>query len=202
MGSKREKIILLTALISGAVIALGACVWVYFLNTWTSEMQATNAALQTRVATAQSKINKLPALRVEREEAQGRLEVAESILPSQEEIENLVDNLSEFAKESGVIIAKSQPVRQGTYRNAKGAVKRFEEASFEVELEGDFFSFVEFLNRLENYKRFIRVDDFTVAAGRSAGDPNSVKLKFSTFSYVDTPAVASRPVVAIKGVQK
>ena len=201
MGSKREKMILMTVLVASAVVALGAGVWIYFLSTWAGELRTDNDALRARVNAAQTKLAKLTALRIEREQAQARLDVAQSILPSQEEIESLVDNLSEFAKKSGVVIAKTAPVRQGAYRNAKGAVKRFEEADFEIDLEGNFFQFVEFLNYLENYKRFIRVDDFAVAAGRAEGDPNSVKLKFATFTYVDAPAAAQK-TPATKGVTK
>jgi|GEM_PF-4598706 len=192
MGSKKEKLILTVVLAASIAVALGAGTWGYFLYRWTSDQRAVNDTLRTRVATAQNKINKLTALRVEREVAQARLDVAQSILPSQEEIENLVDNLSEFAKKSGIVMTKTAPVRQGAYRAAKGVVKRFDEADFDVEIEGDFFQFVEFLNCLENYKRFIRVDDFAIAAGRAQGDPNSIKLKFATFTYVDTPTPAGK----------
>jgi Tfp pilus assembly protein PilO len=201
MGSKREKMILMTVLVASVVVALGAAVWIYFLGSWTSDLRTDNDALRARVDAAQGKLVKLNALRVEREQAQARFEMAASILPSQGEIESLVDSLSEFAKKSGVVIAKTAPVRQGAYKNAKGAVKRFEEADFEIELEGNFFQFVEFLNYLENYKRFIRVDDFAVAAGRAEGDPNSVKLKFATFTYVDAAAAAQK-APATKGVTK
>jgi len=201
MGSKKEQMILIGTLVSGAVVALGAGVWIFFLARWSGELQTLNEGLSMRVATAQQKLAKLGALRAEREQAQARLEVAESILPSQEEIENLVDNLSEFARSSGVVIAKTAPVRQSAYRTVKGAVKRFDEADFEIELVGNFFQFVEFLNCLENYKRFIRVDDFSMSAARTEGEANSMKLKFATFTYVDTPAAATK-VPAVKGAVK
>jgi Tfp pilus assembly protein PilO len=202
MGSKREKLILLSVLAVSAIVALSAGVWIYFLSRWGGEFRTANDALRTRVSVANAKLAKLNALRAEREQAQARLDVAESILPSQEEIENLVDNLSEFAKKSGVTIVKTAPVRQTAYKVVKGAVKRFEEADFDIELVGDFFQFVEFLNYLENYKRFIRVDDFAVAAGRSEGEPNAMKLKFATFTYVEPVAPAAQKAVAGKGATK
>jgi Tfp pilus assembly protein PilO len=202
MGSKKEKIILLSVLVASGVIALVAAVWIYFLTSWTGELKLGNDGLRARVTAAQGKLAKLVALRGEREQAQARLDVGESILPSQKEIENLVDNLSEFARKSGVVIVKTAPVRQTAYRAVKGAVKRFEEAVFEVEMVGDFFQFVEFLNSLENYKRFIRVDDFAATAGKSEGEPNSIKLKFATFTYVEPVASATQKPVASKGVTK
>jgi len=44
------------------------------------------------------------------------------------------------------------------------------------------------VNLLENYKRFIRVDSFTVTSGRSEQEPLDIDLKFATFTYVDSPA--------------
>jgi len=202
MGSKKERVIILAVLGACGVIALVAGVLCYFLGSWTSDLRATNAALQARYDTANGKLQKLNVLRVQRELAQARLDVAERILPSQEEIENLVDNLSEFAKKSGVTILQTEPVRQMAFRAAKGAVKRFDEAEFNIDLEGDFFQFVAFVNYLENYKRFIKVDDFIISGGRKLGDPDTIKLKFATFTYVDAPAVAPAAKVPAKGVVK
>ena len=128
------------------------------------------------------------------------------MLPSQKEIEALVDNLSEFAKQSGVIIAKVQPMRQMAYKAQKGTTQRFDEAVFDLDLVGNYFQFVEFLNCLENYKRFIKVDSFNLAGARTAGDPLSISLKFATYTYVDAAVEAPKPAVAqaasVKGAVK
>jgi Tfp pilus assembly protein PilO len=202
MGSKKERVILLAVLGACGAIALVAGVWCYFLGSWISDLRTANVVLQTRYDTANGKLQKLNDLRVQRELAQARLDVAERILPSQEEIENLVDNLSEFAKKSGVQILQTEPVRQTAFRAAKGPVKRFDEAEFNIDLAGDYFQFVAFLNYLENYKRFIKVDDFSISGGRQLGDSDSIKLKFATFTYVDAPAVAPAAKVPAKGVVK
>lgn len=183
MRNKKEKIVLLMVIIGAGVIALAAGTGVYLLQKKASELEADNGLLHTRVAQAQTKLAKLPVMRAQRESAQGRLEVAERIMPSLEEIENLVDNLSEFAEKSGIVIAKAAPVLQGVYARG-GVVKRFEEANFDLDLVGDYFQFVEFLNLLENYKRFIRVDSFALKAGRSEEEPLDIDLKFGTFTYV------------------
>ena len=202
MGSKREKLILLVVLAGSGVIAIACGVWIYFLGSWGGELRTANGALRARVSTAQIKLAKLNALRGERELAQVRLDVAESILPSQGEIENLVDNLSEFARKSGVVLATTAPVRQTAYKAVKGAVKRFEEANFDIEVTGSFFQFVEFINYLENYKRFIKVNDFAVTAGKNENVSSSAKLKFATFTYVEPTAPAAQKTVAQKGVGK
>lgn len=183
MRNKKEKIVLLTVIIGACILALGAGTGVYFLQKKAAELEADNIMLQSRVAQAQTKLSRLPAMRAHRETAQAKLHVAERILPSQEEIENLVDNLSEFAIRSGIVIAKAAPVRQGAYGHG-GVVKRFEEANFDLDLVGDYFQFVEFLNLLENYKRFIRVDTFAMKSGRSQEEPLDIDLKFATFTYV------------------
>jgi Tfp pilus assembly protein PilO len=188
MGNKKEKVILAAILIASGLVALGSGVGVYMLQKKAGVLETENVALQSRVAQAQTKLNKLGALKTQREEAEARLIVAESILPSQEEIENLVDSLSEFARKSGVVIAKAAPVRTGAYGGARGVVKRFEETNFDLKVEGDFFQLVEFLNHLENYKRFIRVDGFIIKSGRDEIAPLDVDLKFATFSYMGTPA--------------
>jgi Tfp pilus assembly protein PilO len=201
MGPKKERMILLSALVASLLIAVAAGATVYFVGAKASELRAANDGLHGRINTAKNKLNKLNDMRVEREKAQARLVASESILPSQREIETLVDNLSEFAKKSGVIIAKAEPVRQTTFK-ATGAAKHFDEADFDLALEGNFFQFVEFLNSLENYKRFIRVDKFSVAAGKTSGEAASIALSFATFTYVDAAAAPTTATPATKGVTK
>lgn len=192
MGARKEKIILLTILVASAVIALGSGAGVYLLQKKAGVLEQQNTALEGRVAKARTKINKLPELRAERERAEARLVIAERILPSQEEIENLVDNLSEFARESGVVITEAAPFRQSGYRGGQGGAKKFEEANFSLSIEGNFFQFVKFLNLLENYKRFIKVDGFTVKSGKDPGKPHEIELTFTTFTYTSTNAQPAR----------
>ncbi len=201
MNIKNEKVILLIVLIASLVVALGSGAAVYLLQRKAGELQSENAALHSRVAKARTKLNNLNALRAQREASEARLQVAECILPSQKEIEDLVDNLSEFAKKSGIVITKAKPINRSAYAGARGAVKRFEEADFDLELSGDFFQFVEFLNLLENYKRFIRTDAFTLKAGRGEDAPLDIALKFATFTYNEAPATSVRAPVraAVKG---
>jgi len=191
MTARNEKLILVLVLVGSLIVALAAGTGVYLLKSRSNELADENAGLEARVTKARTKLNQLNALRAEREKAQARLEVAERILPSQEEIENLVDSLADFARESGVVITEAAPVRQSGYRNVGGAGKRFEEADFDLDVEGDFFQFVRFVNLLENYKRFIRVDSFTVDAGKNHEEPHSINLKFATFTYTDAPSSLS-----------
>jgi len=202
MGPKNEKVMLLAVLVGSVLIAVASGVTIYFVAKDTSELKAANDALHTRIATAKNKLNQLNDMRVEREKAQARLVASESILPSQKEIETLVDNLSEFAKQSGVTIVKAEPVRQSAYGAPIATSQRFDEADFNLDLTGNYFQFVEFLNYLENYKRFIRVDSFSVAAGRNNSEGNSMSLDFATFTYVDESAIGQPPIAAVKGVTK
>jgi Tfp pilus assembly protein PilO len=201
MGSKNEKFILLAVLVGSVLIAVASGVTIYFVAKDTGVLRSANDGLHTRIATAKSKLNKLNDMRVEREKAQARLVASESILPSQKEIETLVDNLSEFAKQSGVTIVKAEPVRQSAYGAPIATTQRFDEADFNLNLTGNYFQFVEFLNYLENYKRFIRVDTFNIASAKNKTDGNSINLEFATFTYVD--AAADQPTVtAVKGVTR
>ncbi len=184
MRNKNDKVVLLAMLIGAGVLALASGAGVWYLQKESAELETQNSALQTRVAQAQTKISKLPQLRAQREESEVRLRVAERILPSQEEIETLVDNLSAFAERSGVVITKAAPVRQVAYGGPGGSARPFEEANFDLDLKGDYFQYVEFLNLLENYKRFIRVDSFTISPGRSQDESLGIDLKFATFTYV------------------
>ena len=186
MGNKKEKMILLALLIGSGVLALLAGTGIYLLQRKSGELEIANQGLKSRVAKAETKIAKLGELRLQRESADKRLRVAERILPSQEEVENLVDNLSEFAVESGVVIAKAKPARQGAFAGRGGVVKRFQEADFDLKLVGDFFQFVEFINKLENYKRFIRVDEFSIKSETAKGSALCIGLNFATFTYADS----------------
>lgn len=185
MGNKKEKMILLALLIGSGVLALLAGTGIYLLQRKSGELEIANQGLKSRVAKAQTKIAKLGQLRLQRETADRRLRVAERILPSQEEVENLVDNLSEFALESGIIISEAKPALHSALAG-RGVVKKFHEATFSLKLVGDFFQFVEFINKLENYKRFIRVDEFSIKSGTAKGSALSIGLNFATFTYADS----------------
>lgn len=193
MGSQREKMVLFAILAGSVAVAIIAGIGIYWFHGKTVELRAANGELQAKVTDARAKSVQLPALRVERNDAQVKLETAQSILPSQAEIENLVENLSEFAQKSGVVIVKAVPIRQGAYKPQKGAaLERFREATFDLDIQGNFFQFVEFLNYLENYKRFIRIDEYAVTPGKTESEPHEIRIKFATFTYVEAQAEAPK----------
>jgi Tfp pilus assembly protein PilO len=103
-------------------------------------------------------------------------------LPSATEIESMDETLNQYKDESGVNLTERRPVRTAT-APAEEQSQSYYRYSYNLSLEGDFFSWVHFMRLLETHQRFVQIDEFDVR--KTSDDPEvlDVKMKISTFSY-------------------
>jgi len=136
----------------------------------------------TKLAELQEKIAAVPALRQEQQKLSGELQVLETILPNDRELNKIFDTLSEYEKEAGLEIRRFNPVREKTERG-NGTETSYRKVSYDLELVGEYFSLVKFLNLLENHKRFVQVDSFNIKQKDEDSAVNELSVKCSTFVF-------------------
>ena len=88
--------------------------------------------------------------------------VFEEILPTTDGASNLIKNFYNYSRESGVDpdSFKDQTTKQD--KNSKSDFYRF---SYTLEMTGDTFQFMDFLNRIETHSRFMAVPNFRLSSG-------------------------------------
>jgi len=178
--NEMKKTVISALVVLAALLA--TALWLYM--GW-KECQTRQTALNTKktqVAALREKVAKIPGLRLEKTKLQEELAEYETILPNGQELDKIFDTLSEFTKDSGVTILEFRPEQewQGTPGAAQSSYKR---VSYSLKLEGDFFRVRKFINLLENYKRFVKVDSFDMAKRDLDGQLDDTALRISTFIY-------------------
>ena len=126
------------------------------------------------------KVASVPELRQERLKLGSEVEEYETILPSERQLNELIDSLSIFREKAGLEIRQFTPVREKA--DAKD-VSTYKRVSYELDLTGEYFNFVRFLNLLETDKRFLQVDAFSVKQKDENSLSNEITLRVSTFVY-------------------
>ncbi len=128
------------------------------------------------------KIGSIPQLRQEKGKLQDELTEYETILPNGRELENLLDMLTEFTKDSGVTILEFKPERERQDKPGESS-SSYKQVSYDLKVDGDFYQVTKFINLLENYKRFVRIDSFEMGK-RDLDEPiGETALRISTFVY-------------------
>ncbi len=130
----------------------------------------------------QEKVAAIPTLRQEQQRLAGELEECETILPNDREQNKIFDTLSEYEREAKVEIQSFSPVRERKSRPG-AAQTSYRKVSYDLDLGGEYFNLVKFLNLLENHHRFMQVDSFKIKQKDENSPVNDVSLNISTFVF-------------------
>ena len=149
----------------------------------------------------------IPKLKEELDSKRDLVATYEKTLPSAKEIEEMDETLNRYKLQAGVTLESRQPERRRVTGGARAQVLPYDEYSYQLSLEGDFFAWVEFLRLLENHERFIRVDAFDVRVVEGEEEEEEkleVTTKVSTFSFakVEPTREATAPPAATPGVER
>lgn len=110
--------------------------------------------------------------------------VMRGILPDNEDVNNLVRELQRFSEISEVRISGLK--KKGADSRDKGD---FDKVGYTLQLEGDAFQLLDFLNLVENHARFMRVPSFQITATQrnqleKDGIPaHKIQMDVETFVY-------------------
>jgi Tfp pilus assembly protein PilO len=126
------------------------------------------------------------------------------ILPDEREINDFVDQLTQFAARSDVRVKKldDEDVRARTGRNKKGATAAFDRVVYKLSLESNSEQLLTFMDLFENHERFVKISSFKVehrAEAREGVDPLSVphQVDLELETYVYNAKIKSKDSVEI-----
>jgi len=197
---RRQLILFITVF----VILLGALgTLTYFRFQSYRECKEEIARLEREKAEADRLIAEIPALRKEAKELSEQVEVYAEILPKEHEVRHdaFVETMDRFARETGLQILRADPVtrRKKNNRPRRGAPQEeedsppFIEHRYLFELKGTFPSFLRFVNKIENWDRFLAVEEMEIL-------PQGISGKFGNSKKADQDEIeaAQKPVKSIQ----
>lgn len=122
-------------------------------------------------------------------------EVMKGILPDTEDVNNLVRTLQKLSEDSGVRISG---LKKKTNDTAARDKTDFDKVAYTLQLEGDAFQFLDFLDLIETHSRFMKVPTLHItAAQRTQLEKEGVpahKVTLDVETYVYEPKKDAKPV--------
>jgi len=195
----------LISLLVVIVVVAGIITWLVMGVRQSRKLNVSITEKAAKLQDLHAKIAAIPGLRQEQQKLAGELEEYETILPNDRELNKIFDTLSEYEKKAGLKIQTFSPTRE---RKTAANVPEtsYRQVSYDLDLTGDYFSLVKFLNLLENHDRFVQVDSFTMKQKRQEGSANvanDISLKLSTFVFDPKakPARKSGAETLVKGAK-
>lgn len=181
--NQRARLILA---IVGAVLL---CLAVYFLlvRTRQGELNTVNesiAAEQARTTALQVELARLRDLQKQAPELQAQLDRFRALVPGNHEIPNLIYLIDEAADESGVDFATITPELPKPPLEAAPLA----EVRMTIGGEGGYFAIQDFIRRLYNLDRALRIDNLTMSSteGATAAD-TTIQLTATARVFFDLP---------------
>ncbi len=177
-----------------AVIGLGAII--YFEYGAIDESRASVAGLKVSIDASRKILTGTGALEREVIVLRETDEVSKEILPDEQDVNNLVRDLSHFKDEAVVqITSLKKKAAEGARSKEKSD---FDKVGYQLNLEADAFQLLSFLDKIESHSRFMRVPDFKLSAAprrqvQDTGVPRH-KISLDVETYVYRPTSGPAPV--------
>jgi type IV pilus assembly protein PilO len=171
----------------GAVIAGGALLTAALYFTVFKSQSQKNAAAQLAVEDKVRENNELESYRpklkdMERQLAnlKQQLEIERRIVPDEKQVDTFMEMMSGEAQKAGVELRRysAKPVANKEY---------YTEVPFDMELDGPYYSMLNFFDRVGKLERIVNVSGLMVATTKNASD---AKVKH-TYQYAPNESVAA-----------
>jgi hypothetical protein len=179
----------------GVTAAIGTGVLVYMEYGAIDESRAKVAALKVGIEASRKILTGTGALEREVIVLRETDEVIKEILPDEQDVNNLVRDLSTFKDEAGVQITG---LKKKTQDNGRKEKNDFDKVGYQLNLEADAFQLLSFLDKIESHSRFMRVPEFKLnAAARRQVEDTGVprhRISLDVETYVYRPQSGPTPV--------
>ncbi|HEY1659243.1 MAG TPA: type 4a pilus biogenesis protein PilO [Candidatus Sulfotelmatobacter sp.] len=171
----------------GAVIAGGAIVTAALYFTMFKSMSDKNAAAQTALQTKVRENNELESYRpklkdIERQLAnlKQQLEIEARIVPDDKNVDTFIQTMDGEAQKAGVELRRytAKPVAAKEY---------YSELPFDMELDGPYYSMLNFFDRVGKLERIVNISGLMVG---NTKNPADAKAKH-TYQYASTESVVA-----------
>jgi type IV pilus assembly protein PilO len=168
--------------LGGAVLVTAGLYYTVFKS-----VRDQNAAAQQKLEAKMKENAELEAYRprlaeIERQLAslKQQLEIERRIVPDEKEVDGFMRMLDAEASKAGIEIRRytAQPVAQKDF---------YSEVPFEMELDGPFYSMLNFFDRVGKLERIVNVSNLLVASTRKPGDAKTKK----TYQYAPNESIVA-----------
>jgi len=129
------------------------------------------------IESARKDIAKIKSLKDEIERYRDKVDQYEKKLPVEQEIPNLLENLSEMAKSSNITIVGITPVKSD--KGAKDAI--YQEFPILISAKSGYHELGSFISKLESADRFMKVVDISIKSTKMSPKRHDVELVVSTY---------------------
>jgi type IV pilus assembly protein PilO len=139
--------------------------------------------VETDVKTAKRDISEIAELKKQVAQSRGKIESYESMLPAEQEVPKLLEDLSTIAKESNVKILGITPLPARQESRSPGQI--YQETPILINARSGYHELGRFLSQLENSSRFMKVVDIDIKADRSSSKRHDVELLVLTYVLLE-----------------
>ena len=186
-----------TRLILAIVGGLLLCVAVYFLlvRSRQGELDTLNESISAetaRTAQLEAELSRLRDLQRRAPELQAELDRFRDLVPENHETPNLVFMIDEAAKESGISFVDIAPELPKS--PPEGAP--LAEVRMTIGGEGGYFALQDFIRRLYDLDRALRVDNITMAGTEEQTGGTTITLTVTARVFFDLPAAPGTSTTA------
>ncbi len=172
--------------VASLLAAVGSGLLIYFQQERIEEDRTQAESLRQTIAQHRDLIKSTPDL-IKKVIIQRETDaVIREILPDDEETNDLVRSLHQFAQESGFVITSLKKQRDSGSKKSK---QDFEKVGYTLSFDADAFQLLSFLDKVESHSRLMNATAFKMtAANRSeydkgAGPRHKVQIDLETYVY-------------------
>ena len=137
------------------------------------------AKMQADLKAAESDVAKMPNFQKDVTLYKEKIDRYEKMLPAEKEIPDLLEDLSSIAKSSNVKIVGITPVVSKEEKVQKGQI--YKEIPILISAKSGYHELGDFLSKLENSDRFMKVVDIGIKATGSSPTKHDVELMVLTY---------------------
>lgn len=206
MSEKQVLILTIAAMVIVALVGGGAVWWLQFKVL--AEKNRNLQEVKRKVAEARAKIDKIPQLKKDLEETQAKIQKLQDAIPNldREEYDRFANRLDEIRRNAGVFIPTARwvvPTKAG--RGPVAVPATMHKVQYDMQVRGTFYQLLRYVNLLEEEKRFINVESFSITPGSERSSPGQflrdMKLVLYSFTYRPPgPEAPLKPPAAKTGV--
>ena len=124
-------------------------------------------------------ISKIDGLKKEAQLYRSKIDSYERMLPAEQEVPKLLEDLSEMAKRSGVKIVGITPVQS---KDASTAGRIYQEIPILINAKSGYHELGKFLSDLEGSARFMKVANIKIKANLTSPKKHDVELTVMTYT--------------------
>jgi type IV pilus assembly protein PilO len=178
-------------LVAGLVVLITAAVYWFVIQDLDTRIKSLIAEQESKdivLAEKQAIADNLNEKRKEMDLLEQKLQAALTELPEQKDIEELLAQLNDVGKKSGLEISKVVP-------GPEAPEKFFAKIPISVAVSGNYLEVAMFLQEIANLKRIVNVSNVKIAQPIVKGDKVIANTEFmaTTFRFVDVKAAKPAP---------